>query len=69
MILDILVVVLPVFLITGAGYAAARFGLFPPATVDGLMLFTQSLAIPALLFRAISELDLGAVFDPALLAS
>jgi predicted permease len=68
-ILSILFVVLPVFLVTGAGYAATRTGLFKPAAVDGLMVFTQSFAIPCLLFRALVDLDLGAVFDPRLLFS
>ena len=33
------------------------------------MVFTQSFAIPCLLFRALVDLDLGAVFDPRLLLS
>ena len=44
-------------------------GFFNDAGVDGLMKFTQSFAIPCLLFRAISTLDLGQTFDLALLAS
>lgn len=69
MILQILHVVLPVFLVMGAGYAATRTGLFSSSAVDGLMVFTQSFAIPCLLFRALIELDLGSVFDPRLLFS
>lgn len=60
-------VVLPVFLVIGFGYLAVRVGWFSEASVDGLMAFTQSFAIPCLLFRAISTLDLRAGFDPALL--
>jgi predicted permease len=33
------------------------------------MAFTQNFAIPCLLFRAISTLDLGQTFQPALLGS
>ena len=62
-------VVLPVFLVIGFGYLAARVGWFSGAGVDGLLAFTQNFAIPCLLFRAISTLDLAAGFDPALLAS
>lgn len=62
-------VVLPVFLVIGFGYLAVRVGWFSDAGVDGLMGFTQSFAIPCLLFRAISTLDLGEGFDPALLLS
>jgi malonate transporter and related proteins len=69
LILELLVVVLPVFLVIGAGYAATRSGLFRPSAVDGLMVFTQNFAVPCLLFRGVATLDLGAVFDPQLLVS
>lgn len=62
-------VILPVFLVIGFGYAAVALRLFSDAGVDGLMSFTQNFAIPCLLFRAISTLDLGGTFDPALLGS
>ncbi|WP_071672381.1 AEC family transporter [Nioella nitratireducens] len=60
-------VVLPVFLVLGAGYLAVWRGLFSDSGVDGLMVFTQKFAIPCLLFRAISTLDLGHSFDWRLL--
>lgn len=69
MIVAILGVVVPVFLVIGAGYAAARSRIFTPSGVDGLMVFAQRFAIPCVLFRGISELDLAAAFDPGLLAS
>lgn len=62
-------VILPVFLVIGAGYAATRAGYFKFNHVDGLMKFTQGFAIPCLLFRAIADLDLQASFDPRLLIS
>ncbi len=62
-------VILPVFLVIGAGYLATRLGYFREAHIDGLMKFTQGFAIPCLLFLAIANLDLGASFDPRLLAS
>ena len=62
-------VVLPVFLVIGFGYLAARVGWFPASGVDGLIAFTQNFAIPCLLFRAISTIDLRAGFDPALLTA
>ena len=62
-------VILPVFLVLGFGYVAVWKGLFSPSAVDGLMTFTQKFAIPCLLFRAISSLDLSVGFDPALLIS
>lgn len=65
----IVLVVLPVFLVIAAGYAATRSGFFSSSAVDGLMVFTQGFAIPCLLFRALVDLDLGEVFNPKLLAS
>lgn len=62
-------VILPVFLVIGFGYVAVWKGFFSDSGVDGLMKFTQNFAIPCLLFRAISTLDLGQNFDLALLAS
>lgn len=62
-------VILPVFLVIGAGYAATRANYFKPVHIDGLMKFTQGFAIPCLLFRAIANLDLSASFDPGLLVS
>ena len=43
-------VILPVFLVIGFGYVAARAGLFDEAAVDGVMRFAQNFAraLPAL---------------------
>jgi len=62
-------VILPVFLVIGFGYIAVWKGYFSDSGVDGLMKFTQGFAIPCLLFRAISTLDLEQNFDLALLGS
>lgn len=62
-------VIIPVFLVVGFGYVAVWRGYFPVSGVDGVMKFTQSFAIPCLLFQAISNLDLGASFDPRLMIS
>jgi len=62
-------VILPVFLVIGAGYVAVARGVFSDAGADALMRFTQKFAIPCLLFTAMSRLDLGATFDPRLLGS
>jgi len=69
MILQLLNVVMPVFLIIGAGYIAVKLNLFKLSAVDGLMAFTQGLAIPCLLFLNIMRLDFAAVFDWRLLVS
>jgi predicted permease len=62
-------VILPVFLVIGFGYIAVWKGYFSDEGVDGLMKFTQGFAIPCLLFRAISTLDLEQNFDLALMGS
>ena len=62
-------VILPVFLVIGSGYTATRTGYLSATHIDGLMRFTQGFAVPCLLFRAISSLDLSVSFDLRLLAS
>jgi predicted permease len=65
----LLEVILPVFFVIGFGYVAVWQKLFPESGIDGLMRFTQSFAIPCLLFQAISGIDLSTSFDAALLGS
>lgn len=62
-------IILPVFLVIGAGYVSVWRGWLSDNGIDGLMTFTQNFAVPALLFKAISTLDLGQDFDLALLVS
>ncbi len=62
-------VILPVFLVVGAGYGLVKINYFQQTHVEGVMKFAQNFAIPALLFKAISGLDLSASFDPKLLIS
>ncbi len=62
-------VVLPVFVVIGAGYLVVWLGWFAQSGVEGLIRFTQNFAIPCLLFTAISQLDLGDNFNAPLLIS
>lgn len=62
-------VILPVFLVMGAGYLAVRVGLFGEAAVDGLMRFAQNFAVPCVLFTGVAQLDLASAFQPRLLFS
>ncbi len=62
-------VILPVFLVIGFGFAAARARLIGAGGVDGIMTFAQSFALPCLLFRAVATLDLSRAYDPALMAA
>ncbi|MCT8159352.1 AEC family transporter [Pseudoruegeria sp. SHC-113] len=62
-------VILPVFFVIGFGYLAVWRKKLSDEAIDGIVKFTQNFAIPCLLFRAISTLDLSAGFDLALLGS
>ncbi len=63
----LLEVVLPVFVLLGFGYSAVWRGWFSDTGVNSLMVYTQTFAIPCLLFRAIANLDLAQAFDARLL--
>ncbi len=69
MLLEILNIVAPVFIVVGAGYAAVKSGLFGVEPIDHLMKFAITFAIPCLLFRATSTIDLAAAFDWRILVS
>lgn len=62
-------IILPVFFAIAFGYLVTWKGWFSDAAVDGLVKFTQSFAIPCLLFRAISQIDLGASVNAPLIFS
>jgi predicted permease len=62
-------VILPVFLVVAAGYAAAWRGWLAAPAVDALMKFAQNVGLPCLLFLGIARLDLAAVFEPRLLGA
>ncbi len=69
MLMHIFDIVAPVFLVIGAGYLAVRQGLFADSMVDGLMKFAIQFAVPCLLFRATSTMDLGAAYDWRLMSA
>lgn len=62
-------VILPVFLVIGIGYLATWGKVIKADAVEGLMYFATNLAVPILLFLAISRLDLSASFQPRLMVS
>ncbi|WP_417692067.1 AEC family transporter [Roseibium sp.] len=59
MSLEILFIVAPVFLLIGIGYLVARFGLLSPEVGEALGQFVYVIAIPVLLFKTLSTVDLG----------
>jgi len=62
MLVEILNIVAPVFLVIAAGYLAVRSGITGAEAIDQLMKFAIQFAIPCLLFRATSTIDLDAAF-------
>ena len=58
-LLTLLEIVIPVFLLIGAGYAAVRFKALPDQMVDALVKFQITAAVPSLLFMAMYRMDLG----------
>ena len=56
-------IVAPVFFVIAAGYAAVALKLFDGGFVDGLMKFAIQFAVPFLLFRATSTMDIGTAYD------
>lgn len=60
----LLLIVLPVFLVVGAGFAAVKAGAYPEAGVDFLVKFATNIAVPVLLFRALYQLDLAEAVRP-----
>ncbi|MCK0143193.1 AEC family transporter [Aliiroseovarius sp. F20344] len=62
-------IILPVFLVVGFGFLVRWRGALNDSAIDGLMKFSQTVAIPCLLFLAIARLDLGAEFNFPLLLS
>ena len=58
---ELLGVILPGFILLGFGYLAVWTRVFREEWIDGLMGFAQVFALPLLLFRAISTLDLAEV--------
>ena len=62
-------IILPVFVVIGIGYLMTWRSLISDTAIDGLVRFTQNFAIPCLLFRAISQIDLGASVSVPLIFS
>ncbi|MBO6640215.1 MAG: AEC family transporter [Roseitalea sp.] len=67
--LDILLTVLPVFILVGVGYGAVRSGYLKDDFADALNIFAVRIAVPVLLFRAMAGLELDQAFSPQLLIS
>jgi malonate transporter len=69
MLTEIFDIVAPVFIVVGAGYAAVKGKVLADEPIDQLMKFALQFAIPCLLFRATSTIDLAVAFNWRLLLS
>lgn len=52
-------VILPVFLVMGAGYLATWRQVLSSEAIDGLMRFAQGIAVPCVLFLGVARLDIA----------
>lgn len=59
-------VIAPIFILVSLGYCAVRFKYFPSDGVHALTVFVNTVAAPALLFRAMLTMDFNASFKIAL---
>lgn len=66
--LDILAITAPIYVLILLGYALTRFGLFTKADMRILGKFVINLALPALLFRALAQRQLGEILNLSYLA-
>lgn len=63
MLVLILNIVGPVFLVLLAGFSAVKLKLLSDTAINGLMRFATHIAVPCLLFRATSSIDLATAYD------
>jgi hypothetical protein len=66
-VLEILAITLPIFLLIGAGFTAARFGLMSRDNLQGVGTFVMYLALPSLIIRALTDYPLAEVLNPGYL--
>ena len=67
--LGVLSVTGPIYLVIAAGFLATRAGLFARAEMRVFGKYVIHLALPALLFNALSQRSLGEVLNPVFLAA
>jgi len=65
----VLSVTAPIYLLIAAGFATTRFGLFQRADMRVFGKYVINLALPALLFNALSQRQVGEVLNPVFIAA
>lgn len=67
--LSVLAITGPIYVVVALGYACTRAGLFERADMRVLGKFVIQLALPALLFNALSQRSVGEVLNPVFVAA
>lgn len=67
--LDILTIVSPIYLIVLVGFALTRMGIFAKPDLRVLGSFVINIALPALLFRSLSQRRIGDILNPTYLGA
>ena len=67
--LSVLAITGPIYVVVALGYACTRAGLFERADMRVLGKFVIQLALPALLFNALSQRSVGEVLNPLFVAA
>lgn len=68
-VLDILSITGVIFVLIGTGYVSVRLGVFSSAEMGTLGKFVVNLALPALIFRAVSSRPVGEIANAGYLAA
>ncbi len=66
---SVLSITLPIYLVIAVGYVATRAGLFARADMRVFGKYVINLALPALLFNALSSRSVGEVLEPVFVAA
>ena len=64
---SILDIILPIFLLIGAGYGIGRARIFSPEQIKGFARFVLLVALPALIFHSLATSPVQAIFQPRFL--
>ena len=67
--LDILAITGPIYLVVAAGYLSTRLGLFERSEMRVFGKYVINIALPALLFNALSQRSLAEVVNPVFIAA
>ena len=67
--LDVLAITGPIYFVVAVGYACTRAGLFQRADMRVFGKYVVNIALPALLFNALSQRSVAEVFNPVFIAA